>query len=64
MAQWKFTAKMGETKDKVAIGVGTPIAGSDAIELNVDATTMTRREFVAALKTLGERAIEANFPAA
>ena len=64
MAQWKFTAKMGETKDKVTIGAGTAIAGSDAMELNVDATNMTRREFAATLKTLTERAIEANFPAA
>lgn len=64
MAQWKWTARMGDSKDKVTLGAGTAIAGSDAIEINVDVTNMTRREFAATMKLITARAIEAAYPAA
>lgn len=63
-AQWKFTIKRGQTKKDVTLAAGTTISGSDAIELNVDCTNMTRMEFQAALEEVTIAAIDAKYPAA
>lgn len=42
--QFKLTIKQGQRAPDVTIGAGTAIAGSDAMELNVDWSTMTRAQ--------------------
>jgi hypothetical protein len=41
MAQFKLTLKRGQRAPDVVRAAGTAIAGSDAIELNVDYTNMS-----------------------
>lgn len=63
MAQWKFTAIRGGAIKDVAISVGTPIAGSDALELNIDQTKMTKAEAVAQLDGIRTRLVASKWPA-
>lgn len=64
MAQWKFTAKRGAGIKDVTLSAGTPIAGGDAIEVNVDQSAMSKSEFLAGLDSIRARATVAPWPAA
>lgn len=62
MATFKLTIKRGQRKQDIARSAGSAIAGSDAIELNVDATNMTKGEVVLALDRLKLQILEKGFP--
>jgi len=44
MATVKLTLKQGQRADQVVASAGTPIAGSDAIELNIDTTDLSKSD--------------------
>jgi hypothetical protein len=44
--QFKLTIKRGQRAQDVVRSAGTAIAGSDAIELNVDATNMSKLDLI------------------
>ncbi|MES2058262.1 MAG: hypothetical protein V4564_20165 [Pseudomonadota bacterium] len=62
-SQFKYSLKRGQTAKDVVISAGTTIAGSDAVELNVDATNMTEMEFYALMEELEIAYINAKYPA-
>ncbi|GAM00713.1 hypothetical protein [Sphingomonas parapaucimobilis] len=63
MAQWKFSANRGAAMKDVTVGAGTPIAGSDGLELNVDQTKMTKAEAMSALDSIRAAFAVAKWPA-
>lgn len=63
MAQWKFSAGRGAAMKDVAISAGTPIAGGDGIEVNIDQTKMTKAEGMAALDSIRAAFAVAKWPA-
>lgn len=63
MAQVKLTVKRGGTNLKdVAVTSGTPIANSDAIELNVDYTKATRGDVLTMVEALRQKIIASKWP--
>lgn len=63
MAQVKLTAVRGKPNLKdVAIAAGTPIAGSDAIELNIDATKMTRADAIILVQAIAAKLFASKWP--
>jgi hypothetical protein len=62
MATFKLTLKRGQQKENVVRSNGTSISGSDAVELNVDATAMSRGELVIMLDELKQQILQKGFP--
>ncbi|MGN6123235.1 MAG: hypothetical protein ACTHOJ_09805 [Sphingomonas oligoaromativorans] len=48
--------------DDITVGAGTTIAGSDAMELNIDVTKMRKADALALLGKLGEKIMAADWP--
>lgn len=61
--QVKFTIARGKTVKDVVVAAGTEIAGSDAIELNMDITSMTEVEAYAMIEALEAAFVNAKYPA-
>lgn len=65
MAQVKLTVVRGKPNLKdVAVSAGTAIAGSDAMELNIDQTKMSKGEVLVMLDTLRAKIFSARWPMA
>lgn len=62
MATFKLTWKRGQHKEDIVRANGSAIAGSDAIELNVDMTNMSKGELVTGLETLKQQILQKGFP--
>lgn len=62
MATFKLTIKRGQQAEDITRAAGTAIAGSDAMELNVDTTNMTKGEVLQGLDYLKQRILERGFP--
>lgn len=61
----KLTLLRGGSRESVAVANGTDIAGStDAIEVNIDATNMTRGEAAEMLTVIRDRIISGPWPIA
>jgi len=60
--QFKLTLKRGQKATDVVRSSGTVISGSDAIELNVDATNMSKLDLVLMLRTLALQIQTKGFP--
>lgn len=65
MAQVKLTWTRGKPNLKdVSVGAGTAIAGSDAMELNIDQTRMSKGDALVGLEALRQRIFNAKWPMA
>lgn len=65
MAQAKLTVTRGKPNLKdITVGAGTPIAGSDAMELNIDFTRMTRGDAMVMLDNLRAKVFNLPWPMA
>lgn len=62
MATFKLTWKRGQSKKDIVRAAGSAIAGSDAIELNVDVTNMNKGEVIQGLEQLIHQIGEKGFP--
>lgn len=62
MPQFKLTIKRGQRAMDVVRSAGSAIAGSDAVELNVDVTNMSKLELVLALRQLALQIQTKGFP--
>lgn len=61
--QAKLTIKRGALSNKdVTLGAGTEISGSDAIEINIDQTKMTRGECAILLEQARDRVLSSPWP--
>lgn len=60
--QFKLTIKRGQKAQDVARSAGTTISGSDAVELNVDATNMSKGDLLVALEELRKQIHQSGFP--
>jgi hypothetical protein len=61
-AQFKLTIKRGQTAKDVARSSGTAITGSDAIEVNIDATNMSKLDAVLMLRQVIQEIVIKGFP--
>jgi hypothetical protein len=61
-AQFKLTVKRGQKAQDVVRSAGTAIAGSDAIELNIDYTNMTKLDLIILLGEIKKQLIGKGFP--
>lgn len=52
MATAKFTIAAGKTTDKVVVAAGSAIAGGNAMELNIDSTSISQGEALAMIDRL------------
>ena len=65
MAQAKLIVTRGKPNLKdITVGAGTPIAGSDAMELNIDFTKMTRGDAMVMLDNLRAKVFNLPWPMA
>jgi hypothetical protein len=62
MAQFKLTIKRGQRAMDVARSNGTAIAGSDAIEVNIDQTNMTKLDAILMLRQIIQQIAIKGFP--
>lgn len=63
MTQSKLTWKRGGNRPQdIIVAAGTAIAGSDAIEVNIDATRLTKSEAMLALQKIGHKILASPFP--
>lgn len=62
MAQFKLSIKRGQKAPDVVRAAGAVIAGSDAIELNIDYTNMNRIDLLIMLGELRKQIITKGFP--
>lgn len=62
MATFKLSIKRGQSYKDVVRSSGTTIAGSDAIEVNIDTTNLTRGEAVKALDEIQRQILSKGFP--
>lgn len=63
MATVKLTATRGKPNLKdIAISAGTTIAGSDAIEVNIDYTKMTKGDVLTQLEAVKRRIHASKWP--
>jgi hypothetical protein len=62
MPQFKLTIKRGQRAQDVVRSNGTAIAGSDAVELNIDATNMSKLDLILMLGQLRQQLIAKGFP--
>jgi hypothetical protein len=60
--QFKLTIKRGQRAIDVVRSAGTAIGGSDAIELNVDATNMSKLDLVLMMRQLAQQIQTKGFP--
>jgi hypothetical protein len=60
--QFKLTIKRGQKAPDVVRSAGTVIAGSDAIELNVDNTNMSKLDLKIMLRELEKQILGKGFP--
>ncbi|WP_374651639.1 hypothetical protein [Rhizorhabdus sp.] len=60
--QFKYTLHRGDTAPKMTVAAGTTIAGSDAIEINIDQTKMTKGEAIILMENFTRRLQEAEWP--
>jgi hypothetical protein len=61
-AQFKLTLKRGQRAQDVVRSAGTAIAGSDAIEINVDYTNMTKLDFLTLLGAIKAQVLTKGWP--
>lgn len=65
MAQVKLTVVRGKPNLKdITVTAGTPIAGSDAIEVNIDQTKMTKGDAMVMFDNLRAKIFNAPWPLA
>lgn len=65
MAQAKLTVTRGKPNLKdIAVAAGTPIAGSDAMELNIDFTKMTKGDAMVMIDNLRAKVFNLPWPMA
>lgn len=65
MAQVKLTVTRGKPNLKdITLGAGTPIAGSDAMELNIDFTKMSRGDAIVLIEELKNKILNLPWPMA
>lgn len=65
MAQVKLTVTRGKPNLKdIPIAAGTPITGSDAMELNIDQTKMSKGDALVMIDNLRARIFNAPWPMA
>ena len=62
MAVFKLTAKRGGHITDVVRSSGTSIAGSDAVEVNIDVTNASKLDVVMMLKTIIAQILTKGFP--
>lgn len=62
MPQFKLTCKRGQRPHEVARSNGTAIAGSDAIEVNIDVTNMSKLDVILALRAIAAQIQTKGFP--
>lgn len=63
MAQVKLTVVRGKPQIKdIALSAGTPIAGSDAMELNVDYTKMAKGDVLVMIDALRAKIFASPWP--
>lgn len=62
MPNFKLTWKRGQRAQHVVKAAGSAIAGSDAIELNIDTTNMSKAETIQGLEYLMQQVLEKGFP--
>jgi len=62
MATFKLTIKRGQRAPDVVRSNGTSIAGSDAMELNIDVTNMTKLDVKIMLRELERQVLTKGFP--
>lgn len=61
--QAKFTAELGTRPEDAVLAAGSDIAGStDAIEVNIDATKMSRGDAVLLLEGIKQRILSGPWP--
>lgn len=60
--QIKLTIKRGQRAQDVAIAAGTTISGSDAMELNMDATAMSKGDALGMIDELKKQVQEHPWP--
>jgi hypothetical protein len=61
-AQFNLTIKRGQRAPDVVRSAGSAIAGSDAIELNIDYTNMTKLDLALMLGELKKQLFTKGFP--
>jgi hypothetical protein len=61
-AQFKLSIKRGQRAQDVVRSAGTTISGSDAIELNIDLTNMTKLDLVVMLGEMKKQILTKGFP--
>lgn len=62
MATFKLTWKRGQRKQEIVRAAGAGIAGSDAMELNVDATNMSKGDVILGLEQMIQQINDKGFP--
>jgi hypothetical protein len=62
MATFKLTLKRGQHAQDTVRSAGSAIAGSDAIELNVDATNMSKLDLIILLGQIRQQIFGKGFP--
>lgn len=62
MATFKLTFKRGQRAQDVVRTGGSAIAGSDAIEVNIDTTAMSKAEVLQGLDYVKQQIVEHGFP--
>jgi hypothetical protein len=62
MATFKLSIKRGQRAENVTVAAGSAIAGSDALELNVDATAMSKGELLQQINELKKQILQSPFP--
>lgn len=60
--QFKLTWKRQQKAQDVVKAAGAVIAGSDAIEVNIDATAMSKAEALQGLDYIRQQVLEHGFP--
>jgi hypothetical protein len=60
----KLTWVRGQRRESIAIAAGSAIGAHDAIEVNIDATAMTRFEAAKAMTLIRDRIMKGPWPVA
>ena len=62
MPNFKLTWKRGQRAQHVVKAAGAGIAGSDAIEVNIDTTIMSKAEALQGMNYLTQQILEKGYP--
>lgn len=62
MATFKLTIKRGQRAQDVVRSAGSAIAGSDAIEINIDMTNMSKLDAVLMIRQCLQQLVNKGFP--